>query len=122
MTEPVKVPRALAETVSNDEAEKSKFWVAVEDRDAPTVQVLPAAGAGQREFLRASHDPARPNDESQRRVSVTRPHVSLSLRLPCFGDPSGEWSGPSASLIAPFPSMLTLTWALRCVDFQSACW
>src|SRR2546427_316141 len=43
MTEPVKVPPALAETVSNDEAEKSKFWVAVEDPDAPTVQVLPAA-------------------------------------------------------------------------------
>ena len=29
--------------VSNDEAVKSKFWVAVADPDAPTVQLLPVA-------------------------------------------------------------------------------
>ena len=39
----MKVPPDLGELVSNDEAEKSKFWVAVEDPDAPIVQVLPVA-------------------------------------------------------------------------------
>ena len=208
MTEPVKVPPPLAELVRNDEAVKSKFWVALADPDAPTVQLLPvarvkvvlcpahvivaavtevpevpelvivrklptklpqvkvlpelverkspylkfppitatsaefvdvpktpntnpatateptrvtatistvatkgemalfprthpAAKAAHRGFLRRIHDPGRPNNSSQTRVRVTRPQLSLSLRLPLFHHPSCAFSGPKASLISP---------------------
>ena len=43
VTEPVKVPPAVADTVSIFAELKSMFCVALADPDAPTVQVLPTA-------------------------------------------------------------------------------
>ena len=43
VTEPVKVPPAVADTVSIFAEAKSMFCVALADPDAPTVHVLPTA-------------------------------------------------------------------------------
>jgi hypothetical protein len=42
VTEPVKVPPAVADVTSCAE-KKSRFWVALADPDASTKQLLPAA-------------------------------------------------------------------------------